>query len=172
MGKEDGANRTGRFMTFRVGIGYDVHQLTEDRRLRIGGVDIPHSHGLKGHSDADVLLHAIIDAILGAAALGDIGTHFPDSDARWKGIDSRILLRKANARVSEEGYQIINVDATVALECPKLHPYISEMCQMIAEDLGVTPGQISVKATTSEKLGMVGRKEGVAAWAVCMLTGT
>ena len=155
-------------MSFRVGIGYDVHQLIKGRPLRIGGIDIPHSHGLEGHSDADVLLHAITDAILGAAALGDIGTHFPDSDARWKGINSRTLLCKANARVSEEGYQVINVDATVALERPKLRPYIDKMRQMIAEDLGVPLGQISVKATTSEKLGIVGREEG-AAGAVCMI---
>ena len=159
-------------MTARVGIGYDVHQLVEDRQIIIGGVEIPHSRGLDGHSDADVLLHAICDALLGAAALGDIGMHFPDTDVRWKGISSRILLRKVNEAVSNAGYELLNIDATVALEYPKLRPYIDHMRQIIAEDLGVGIDRISVKATTSEKLGMVGREEAVVAWAVCMLTGS
>jgi len=135
----------------------------------IGGVEIPHSRGLSGHSDADVLLHAISDAILGAAALGDIGAHFPDTDPKWKGADSRKLLRKINSIVQEAGYKVVNIDATVALERPKLRPYIDRIRQVIAKDLEVNLDQISVKATTSEKLGMVGREEGVAVWAICLL---
>lgn len=171
MGPE-GVDKKINMMTARVGIGYDVHQLVEDRQIIIGGVEIPHSRGLDGHSDADVLLHAICDALLGAAALGDIGMHFPDTDVRWKGISSRILLRKVNEAVSNAGYELLNIDATVALEYPKLRPYIDHMRQIIAEDLGVGIDRISVKATTSEKLGMVGREEAVVAWAVCMLTGS
>ncbi len=157
-------------MSTRVGIGYDVHQLVEDRRLIIGGIEIPHSKGLAGHSDADVLLHAICDALLGAAALGDIGMHFSDSDARWKGINSRILLRKVKEMVSDAGYELTNVDASIVLERPKLRPYIDRMRQVIAEDLTMDLNQISVKATTSEKLGIIGREEAAAAWAVCLLT--
>lgn len=159
-------------MSTRVGIGYDVHQLVEDRPLIIGGIEISHSKGLAGHSDADVLLHAICDALLGAAALGDIGMHFSDSDIRWKGVDSRILLRKVKEMVSDAGYELTNVDATVALERPKLRPYIDRMRQVIAEDLAMDQNQISVKATTSEKVGIVGREEAAAAWAVCLLTGS
>lgn len=159
-------------MSTRVGIGYDVHQLVHDRPLVIGGIGIPHSKGLVGHSDADVLLHAICDALLGAAALGDIGMHFSDSDTRWKGIDSRILLRKVNEMVLEAGYEPVNVDASVALERPKLRPYVDRMRQVIAEDLAMDQNQISVKATTSENLGIVGREEAAAAWAVCLLTGS
>ena len=159
-------------MSTRVGIGYDVHQLVEDRPLIIGGIKIPHSKGLAGHSDADVLLHAICDALLGAAALGDIGMHFSDSDARWKGVDSRILLRKVKEIVSDAGFEPVNVDASVALERPKLRPYIDRMRQVIAEDLAMDQNQISVKATTSEKLGIVGREEAAVAWAVCLLTGS
>ncbi len=157
-------------MITRVGIGYDVHQLVEDRPLIIGGVEVPHSKGLKGHSDADVLLHAICDALLGAVALGDIGAHFPDSDARWKGVDSRILLRNVNRLVVQEGYTLSNIDATIALEQPKLRCYIDRMRGVIAEDLAVDQSQVSVKATTSEKSGMVGREEVAVAWAVCLLS--
>jgi len=156
-------------MNMRIGIGYDVHQLVRGRPMIIGGVEIPHSRGLSGHSDADVLLHAISDAILGAAALGDIGAHFPDTDPKWKGADSRKLLRKINSIVQEAGYKVVNIDATVALERPKLRPYIDRIRQVIAKDLEVNLDQISVKATTSEKLGMVGREEGVAVWAICLL---
>ena len=159
-------------MKIRIGMGYDVHRLIEGRPLIIGGVEIAHSHGLAGHSDADVLLHAICDALLGAAALGDIGAHFPDTDERWEGVDSRVLLREVKFMVSAKGYTVVNVDATVALERPKLRPHIDTMRQVIAVDLDVGVDQISVKATTSEKLGMVGREEGAAAWAVCLLSGS
>ena len=157
-------------MSSRIGIGYDVHPLTEGGILIIGGVVIPHSHGLAGHSDADVLLHAICDALLGAAALGDIGSHFPDTDPRWKGVDSRILLRRVNTSLLDKGFQILNLDATVTLERPKLRPYIDKMREVISEDLGIGIDQASVKATTSERLGMVGREEAAAAWAVALLT--
>ena len=159
-------------MKLRVGMGYDVHPLTEDRPLIIGGVEIPYSKGLAGHSDADVLLHAICDALLGAAALGDIGTHFPDTDDRWKGADSRILLQEVKSTLSDAGYIVVNVDATVALERPKLRPHIDTIRQLIAVDLEIGVDQVSVKATTSEKIGMVGREEGAAAWAVCLLAGS
>ncbi|MCY4204524.1 MAG: 2-C-methyl-D-erythritol 2,4-cyclodiphosphate synthase [Bacteroidetes bacterium] len=155
----------------RIGMGYDVHQLVRGRVLIIGGVEIPYPRGLAGHSDADVLLHAICDALLGAVALGDIGSHFPDTDARWKGADSRELLRKVNTIVLDTGYKVVNIDSTIALERPKLHPYIDAIRQVIAQDLDLDPGLVSVKATTSEKLGMVGREEGAAAWAVCLLHG-
>ena len=157
-------------LKMRIGLGYDVHQLVEGRPLIIGGVTIPHSLGLAGHSDADVLLHAICDALLGALALGDIGSHFPDTDSRWKDVDSRKLLREVNALVIGAGYQIVNIDTTVALERPKLRPYISTMRTVIADDLGIEFDQVSIKATTSEKIGMVGRHEGAAAWAVCLLS--
>lgn len=155
----------------RVGIGYDVHQLTKGRPLILGGVQIPHSLGLAGHSDADVLLHAICDALLGAAALGDIGAHFPDTESTWEGVDSRILLRRVTDLVANKGYNVANVDATVALERPKLRPHIEKMRQVIAEDMALELHQVSVKATTSERLGMVGREEGAAAWAVCLILG-
>ncbi len=159
-------------MNMRIGLGYDVHQLVEGRPLVIGGVTIPHSLGLAGHSDADVLLHAICDAILGALAMGDIGSHFPDTDPSLKGVDSRKLIREVNTLVLRAGYQIVNIDATVALERPKLRPFIDLMRQVIASDVGVELDQVSVKATTSEKIGMVGREEGAAAWAVCLLSGS
>ena len=159
-------------MDSRVGIGYDLHQLVEGRPLILGGVQIPHSLGLAGHSDADVLLHAICDALLGAAALGDIGSHFPDSNRRWKGADSRLLLRKVNNLVTEAGYSVTNVDATVIIERPKLRPHIELMRRTIAGDLMITPEQVSIKATTSERLGIIGREEAAAACAVCMLTGS
>ena len=159
-------------MVSRVGIGYDLHQLVEGRPLILGGVQIPHPMGLAGHSDADVLLHAICDALLGAAVLGDIGVHFPDSSPRWKGADSRMLLRKVNELVAEAGYSVTNVDATVIIERPKLRPHIELMRRTIAADLMITLDQVSVKATTSERLGVVGREEAAAACAVCMLTGS
>ncbi len=155
--------------TMRIGIGYDVHRLVEGRPLIIGGVEIPHEKGLAGHSDADVLLHAIADALLGAAALGDIGQHFPDTDPRWEGADSHRLLAATGRMVHEAGYRVLNIDATVALERPKLRPYIDAMRARIAEALGLSPAQVSVKATTSEGMGFVGHGEGAAAWAVCLL---
>lgn len=154
----------------RIGHGFDVHQLVEGRKCIIGGVDIPHEKGLKGHSDADVLLHAICDALLGALALGDIGKHFPDTDPRFKGIDSRELLRHVTALIKEKGYGVVNVDATVIAEEPKLAKHIATMCANIAADLGVATDCVNVKATTSERLGFTGRGEGIAAEAVCLVT--
>ncbi len=153
----------------RIGQGLDVHQLVEGRKCIIGGVEIPHSMGLLGHSDADVLLHAICDALLGAAALGDIGRHFPDSDAQFKGIDSRALLRRVAALVREKGYVAGNVDATIIAEAPRMAPHIPQMVKNIAADLGLAENQVNVKATTTEKLGFAGRGEGIAAQAVCLL---
>jgi 2-C-methyl-D-erythritol 2,4-cyclodiphosphate synthase len=154
----------------RIGHGFDVHQLVEGRKCIIGGVDIPHEKGLKGHSDADVLLHAICDALLGALALGDIGKHFPDTDPRFKGVDSRELLRHVAALIKEKGYGVVNVDATVIAEEPKLAKHIAAMCANIASDLDVAPDCVNVKATTSERLGFTGRGEGIAAEAVCLVT--
>lgn len=154
----------------RIGHGFDVHQLVEGRKCIIGGVDIPHEKGLKGHSDADVLLHAICDALLGALALGDIGNHFPDTDPRFKGVDSRELLRHVAALIKEKGYGVVNVDATVIAEEPKLAKHIATMCANIAADLGVATDCVNVKATTSERLGFTGRGEGIAAEAVCLVT--
>ena len=156
-------------MDIRVGYGYDVHQLVVGRRLVVGGVEIPYEWGLLGHSDADVLLHAITDAMLGALALGDIGTHFPDSDPENKNIDSRILLRKTIAMVQEKGYRLMNIDATVIAEKPKLAPYIFQMRQRIATDISTDISRISVKATTSEKMGFVGRLEGIGAHATVLV---
>ena len=153
----------------RIGQGFDVHQLVPGRRLVIGGVEIPYERGLLGHSDADVLLHALCDALLGAAGLGDIGKHFPDSDARYKGIDSRELLRHVGALVRERGYDVANVDATIIAEAPRMAPHIPKMVAHIEADLGLTPGAANVKATTTEKLGFTGRGEGIAAQAVCLL---
>ena len=155
---------------FRVGHGYDVHVLQEGLRLRIGGVDIPHTHGFVAHSDGDVLIHALCDALLGAAALGDIGLHFPDTAGEWKGIDSRILLRKVVSLLAEEGYKVGNVDCTVIAQAPKLRPHIDTMRATLAEDLGIGVGAVSVKATTTEKLGFTGRKEGIAAEAVVLIS--
>ena len=154
----------------RVGIGYDVHRLVEGRPLILGGVTIPHETGLDGHSDADVLLHAIADALLGAAALGDIGLHFPDTDAQWKGADSLMLLEAVGQRVREAGFGIANVDASVALQRPKLRPHIDAMRRNIARALALEVGQVSVKATTTERLGFVGSEAGAAAYAICALS--
>ena len=153
----------------RIGMGYDVHKLVEDRKLIIGGVEIPHEKGLLGHSDADVLLHAISDALLGAAALGDIGKLFPDSNPAYKGADSLALTRRVAEVMTERGYHLGNIDATVIAEAPKLSPYILDMRQNIAAAFGVNVDQISVKATTEEKLGFTGSGEGIAAHAVCLL---
>ncbi len=154
---------------FRIGFGYDVHQLVEGRDLLLGGVHIPFEKGLLGHSDADVLLHAITDAILGAVAMGDIGRHFPDTDPRYKDADSRLLLRDAYALAMNEGYELSNVDATIIAQRPKLLPYMQLIRENIAEDLIVDLNQISVKATTSENIGFLGREEGIAAHAVVLL---
>ena len=153
----------------RIGMGYDVHKLVENRPLILGGVEIPHERGLLGHSDADVLLHAIADALLGAAALGDIGKHFPDSDPRFKGANSRELLRCVVNLVSDAGFSIGNIDCTICAESPKLAPFIERMRQNIAEDLNVDVGCVSVKATTTEGLGFVGEKKGISAHAICLL---
>ncbi|MDR2874948.1 MAG: 2-C-methyl-D-erythritol 2,4-cyclodiphosphate synthase [Methylobacillus sp.] len=153
----------------RIGHGFDVHQLVEGRKCVIGGVTIPHEKGLKGHSDADVLLHAICDALLGALALGDIGKHFPDTDARFKNADSRDLLRHVAQLIKDKNYGVVNVDATVIAEAPRLAPHIADMRANIAADLGVDADCVNVKATTSEKLGFTGRGEGIAAEAVCLV---
>jgi 2-C-methyl-D-erythritol 2,4-cyclodiphosphate synthase len=153
----------------RIGQGFDVHQLVAGRKLIIGGVNIPCDKGLLGHSDADVLLHAICDALLGAAALGDIGKHFSDTDAQYKNIDSRILLREVARMVTNEGFRIGNVDATIIAQAPKMAPHIPHMVENIAADLGVAMNVINVKATTTEKLGYTGREEGIAAQAVALL---
>jgi 2-C-methyl-D-erythritol 2,4-cyclodiphosphate synthase len=154
----------------RIGHGFDVHALVTERKCIIGGVDIPHDKGLDGHSDADVLLHAICDALLGAAALGDIGKHFPPSDMRFKGVDSRHLLRHVVGLLKDKGFVVGNIDATVICEAPKLSPYTAQMCANIASDCEVELSQINVKATTTEKLGFTGRGEGIAAEAVCIIT--
>jgi 2-C-methyl-D-erythritol 2,4-cyclodiphosphate synthase len=153
----------------RIGQGFDVHRLAEGRELIIGGVHIAHDRGLDGHSDADVLLHALCDALLGAAAMGDIGAHFPDSDARYKDADSRVLLRQVSALVQEAGYRIVNIDATIIAQAPKMAPHIPAMVNNIAGDLGLSRGQINIKATTTEGLGFAGRAEGIAAQAVALL---
>lgn len=156
-------------MNLRIGHGFDVHQLVAGRRCIIGGVDIPHDRGLEGHSDADVLLHAICDALLGAAALGDIGQHFPNTDPRYKDIDSRELLRHVVALLRDKGYAVGNIDATVIAEEPKLARHIPAMCGNIAADAGLPLDAVNVKATTTEKLGFTGRGEGIAAEAVCLI---
>ena len=153
----------------RIGHGYDVHKLVEGRKLILGGVNIPHEKGLLGNSDADVLLHAVSDALLGAAALGDIGKHFPDTDEAFKDADSRVLLRRVIELISQKGYKVGNIDATVIAQAPKLAPYIETMKNNIAEDCGVSADRINVKATTEEHLGFTGRKEGVSAHAVCII---
>ena len=153
----------------RVGQGYDVHALVPGRKLILGGVEIPHDRGLLGHSDADALLHAVTDALFGAAALGDIGRHFPDTDAQFAGADSRVLLREAARRVREAGYEIGNVDATVIAQAPKLAPHIGAMVANLAEDLGIARRRCNVKAKTNEKLGFEGRQEGIVAQAAVLL---
>jgi 2-C-methyl-D-erythritol 2,4-cyclodiphosphate synthase len=153
----------------RIGQGFDVHPLVAGRKLVIGGVEIEYALGLLGHSDADVLLHAVCDALLGAAALGDIGRHFPDSDPHFKGIDSRELLRRVAGLVSEEGYVAGNVDATIIAQAPRMAPHIPAMVANIAADLGIDTSCVNVKATTTENLGFAGRGEGIAAQAVCLL---
>ncbi len=153
----------------RIGHGYDVHRLVEGRALILGGVTIPHETGLLGHSDADVLTHAVMDALLGAAARGDIGALFPDTDPAYEGADSLVLLRAVIARLDKEGYVVGNIDATVLAQAPKLAPYIPKMRENLAAVCGASLGQISVKATTEEKLGFTGAKEGMAVHAVCLL---
>jgi 2-C-methyl-D-erythritol 2,4-cyclodiphosphate synthase len=153
----------------RIGYGIDFHQLTEGRKFWLGGIEIPHHKGALGHSDADVLLHAICDALLGAAALGDIGVHFPDTSAAFKDIDSKILLQRTYDLIAAEGYYIANVDATLCLEAPKIKPYVPQMQEVIARILQLTVKDVSIKATTTEKMGFVGREEGVTAHAVALL---
>lgn len=157
-------------MSYRIGSGVDFHRLKEGRDLWIGGVKIPHHKGAEGHSDADVLLHAICDAMLGALALGDIGTHFPDTSHEFKNIDSKILLQRTHELIKMEGYTIINIDSTLCLEAPKIKPYVSEMCRTIASVIGIKEKDISIKATTTEKMGFVGREEGVMAYATVLLS--
>jgi 2-C-methyl-D-erythritol 2,4-cyclodiphosphate synthase len=159
-------------MDFRIGQGYDVHELVEGRALIIGGVHVPYERGLLGHSDADVLLHAITDALIGAASMGDIGRHFPDNDKDFAGADSRVLLREAFSRVSEAGFAIANVDSTVIAQAPKLAPHIEAMRANIAEDLDLPVSRVNVKAKTNEKLGYLGRGEGIEAQAVVLLRRT
>jgi 2-C-methyl-D-erythritol 2,4-cyclodiphosphate synthase len=154
---------------FRIGQGFDVHALVEGRKLILGGVEIPFHKGLLGHSDADALLHAITDAILGAAGLGDIGRHFPDTDPAFKGADSRVLLREAMARVHAAGWQVVNLDATIIAQAPKISPHAAAMAANIASDLGVEIGDVNIKGKTSEQLGFTGRQEGIATQAVALL---
>ena len=156
-------------MSLRVGFGFDVHRLDEGQPFFLGGIKIPHSKGAVGHSDADVLIHTICDAILGAADLRDIGFHFPDTDGKYKGIDSKILLKDVMALLRKEGYELSNVDATIALQVPKVNPYVPEMKSVLAQTMGVKQDQISIKATTTEKLSFVGREEGVSAYAVALI---
>lgn len=156
-------------MSYRIGSGVDYHQLTTGRDLWIGGVKIPHSKGALGHSDADVLLHAICDALLGALALGDIGFHFPDTDASFKDIDSKILLKKCTDLIHAKGYKVINIDSTLCLQSPKIKSYIPQMQQTIAEIAQITIADVSVKATTTEQMGFIGREEGLKAYATVLL---
>lgn len=156
-------------MEFRIGQGFDVHAFAENRKLIIGGVEILHERGLLGHSDADVLLHAICDALLGAAGLGDIGRHYPDNDAKFKDIDSRELLRDVCDQIRDLGWRVCNVDATIIAQAPKMSPHIPDMEENIAGDLDIALEQVNVKATTTERLGFTGRGEGIAAQAVCLL---
>ena len=156
-------------MGFRIGFGVDFHQLAEGRELWIGGISIPHTKGAVGHSDADVLLHSICDALLGAACLGDIGIHFPDTDVAYKNIDSKILLKKTIELISREGYKIVNIDSSLCLQEPKVKPYIDQMQKAIARVAGISEKAISIKATTTELMGFVGRKEGLVAYATVLL---
>lgn len=156
-------------MSIRIGFGVDYHQLAEGRDFIIGGVKIPYDKGAVGHSDADVLLHAICDALLGALALGDIGSHFPDTDASYKDIDSKLLLQKTIKLIADKGYRVINIDSTICLQEPKLRPYIDQMREQISAIIGCTISDVSVKATTTERMGFVGRKEGVSAYATALM---
>ena len=156
-------------MNIRIGFGFDVHQLAAGKDFWLGGILIPHIKGAVGHSDADVLIHTICDAILGAADLRDIGFHFPDTDAKYKGIDSKILLKDIMAIVREHGFELGNIDATIALQKPKVNPHVPEMKKVLADVMNVSVGQLSIKATTTEKLSFVGREEGVSAYAVALL---
>lgn len=157
-------------MGFRIGFGYDVHRLEPGLPFWLGGVEIPHEKGALGHSDADVLIHAICDALLGAAALGDIGTHFPDTDQKYRGIASTILLEQTAKLLKDKGYSVGNIDSTVCLQSPKIKPFIADMREKIASCLQIETGQVSVKATTEEKLGFTGREEGVSASAIALIT--
>lgn len=156
-------------MSYRIGSGVDFHQLTAGRDLWIGGVKIPHTKGALGHSDADVLLHAICDALLGALSLGDIGVHFPDTDASFKNIDSKILLARCGDMIKERGYAVVNIDSTLCLQLPKIKPYVAEMQQVIAAVLNIGVDAVSIKATTTEQMGFVGREEGLVAYATVLL---
>jgi 2-C-methyl-D-erythritol 2,4-cyclodiphosphate synthase len=153
----------------RIGQGFDVHALVAGRKLVVGGVHIPHDKGLQGHSDADVLLHAICDALLGAAALGDIGTHYPDSAPTYKGADSRALLKDVAKKIGAQGYRIVNIDATIIAQAPRMAPHVARMTGNIAADLGINPAAVSIKATTTENLGYIGREEGIAAQAIALI---
>lgn len=153
----------------RIGQGYDVHQFAANRQLWLGGILIEHNKGLLGHSDADVLIHALCDALLGAACLRDIGYHFPDTDAKYKGIDSKKLLQETINMVRMEGYDLVNCDCTICAQVPKLNPYIEDMRRCLADVMGVSPNQVSIKATTTERLGFVGREEGIAAYATVLI---
>jgi 2-C-methyl-D-erythritol 2,4-cyclodiphosphate synthase len=156
-------------MSYRIGLGTDFHQLVEGKKLWLGGIEIPHSKGALGHSDADVLLHAICDALLGAMSLGDIGTHFPDSDNSLKDIDSKILLNKTFQLISQKGYRVVNLDSVICLEKPKIMSFVPEMRNVISAILGISINDISIKATTTEKLGFIGNEEGIMAQAVVLL---
>ena len=156
-------------MNIRVGMGYDVHRLVTDRPLWLGGIQIPHTHGLLGHSDADVLIHAICDALLGAANTRDIGYHFPDTGKEFEGIDSKVLLRRTTALLHSNGWTVGNIDATVCAERPKLNPHVEEMKQVLAPLMDVDPSEVSIKATTTERLGFTGREEGISAYAVALI---
>ena len=154
---------------YRIGNGYDVHRLIKGRKLILGGVDIPHGLGLDGHSDADVLCHALCDSLLGACGSGDLGKYFPDTDNKWKGVSSLILLEKSGELVAERGFQISNIDTTIVAQQPKIGPHIESMTTNISETLKIDPTQINIKATTTERLGFTGREEGIAAYAVALL---
>lgn len=156
-------------MSYRIGFGIDFHQLVEGRDLWLGGVQIPHTKGALGHSDADVLLHAICDALLGAACLGDIGVHFPDTSAEFKNIDSKILLERTTTLLKNERYKVVNIDSSICLEAPKIKPHVPAMQKIIAGIIGITEKDISIKATTTEKMGFVGREEGLVAYATVLL---
>jgi 2-C-methyl-D-erythritol 2,4-cyclodiphosphate synthase len=156
----------------RIGQGFDIHALVPGRKLIIGGVDIPHDRGLAGHSDADVLLHAICDALIGAAGLGDIGTHFPDTDPRYRGADSRVLLRAVNMLLSDAGLRVVNVDTTIIAQAPKMAPHVAKMRENIAADLAIETACVNVKAKTAERLGTLGRGEGIACEAIALVTST